>query len=257
MKRMAWIATALVALVAAGVAVGHGFGSRSVKPVSATFDATSVSDVQTSICTASDGTSYVRSHGTYTGTASGDPTLSGPVTINASSLVNSTANTGIVNGRISIDVSGGHARATFNAVYANGSLAGIALGHAGPGGTQLVADISAGFSASGGFTSGVLGGISGGGAVEVTPGGCQPTPPPKPDAINARGTVSDVSPTSITAGGVTCTVPSNLQGAVSNIHQNDRVQMRCDVSNGQTTLVSISGDPGKLGPKKGFKGHHR
>lgn len=243
MRRIAWISTAVVALVAAGAALAHGFDTKSVKAVSATFAATTANDLRTATCTGSDGT-YVTTHGTYTGTATGDPTLTGPVTINADSLVNSTTNVGTVSGRIRIDVSGGSAGASFTAVYANGSITGLAVGHAGAPYAGLIANLSAGFSASGGFTSGMLGGgTSAGTAVELASGGCRPVQPPKPDKIKVHGTVSAVSGSSITAAGVTCTnSSSSLAAQLANIHTGDRVEMTCTVSGGTTSLASVDAD---------------
>jgi hypothetical protein len=243
MRRVAWITIALVALVAAGAALAHGFDTKSVKAVSATFTATTASNVRTSTCTGSDGT-YVTTHGTYTGTATGDPTLSGAVTIDADSLINSTTNVGTVNGRIRIDVSGGTAGASFTAVYANGTLVGLAVGHAGGSAyAALIANVSAGFSGSGGFSSGMIGGgSSAGSAVELSSGGCRPTPPPRPDKIRVRGTVSAVSTSSITAAGVTCAnSSSSLAAQLANVHAGDQVEMTCLVSGGTTTLASLSG----------------
>jgi hypothetical protein len=241
MRRIGWISALVVALVATGAALAHGFDSKSVKAVSATFTATSASDVRTSTCTGSDGT-YVTTHGTYAGTATGEPTLSGPITIVADSLVNSTTNVGTVSGRLRVDVSGGGAGASFTAVYANGSITGLAVGHAGAPYAGLIANLSAGFSGSGGFSSGMLGGgTSGGTAIEIASGGCNPVAPPQPDKIQVHGSVSAVSSSSITAAGVTCTnSSSSLAGVLANIHTGDRVEMTCTVSGGTTTLESVS-----------------
>src|SRR5579884_2028582 len=237
MKRLIWIAAAGIALVGAGIAVAHGSFGKSVKQVSATFNTTTASNVRTTSCTASDGT-YTTSSGRYTGAvASAEPTLNGNATIDATSVLNTTTGNGVVSGHIRIDASaGGHTDASFDAVYTNGQIAGLAEGHGGPGGNGLVANLSAAFSATGGFQGGKLGGGSGGGnAVLVSGGSCQPTPPPRPETVEAHGAITQVTSTSITVAGVTCTVPTNLQPAVASLHQNDRVVIRCTVAGGTNT----------------------
>jgi hypothetical protein len=102
MKRTLVLASiAVVALVAAAIAVGHGIdGVKNVKEVTGTFTATTVSKLQTRTCTTSDGKTLVATNGTYTGTASGDADLTGPARINARSVVNTTDGVGVVSGRL-------------------------------------------------------------------------------------------------------------------------------------------------------------
>lgn len=246
MRRATWIIATAVALVATGVALAHGFDARSVKAVSATFTATTASNLRTQTCTGADGT-YVSTRGTYSGTAAGDPTLAGPVTIDASSLINTTTKVGTVSGFISVDIAGDHndVSAPFSAVYSNGTIAGLASGRAGD--AQLVANVAAAFNATAGFTSGMLGGgTSGGTAVELAHGSCQPVQPPRPDKIRVHGTVTAVTagPTgSITAAGVTCIAGTGSPvNALGNVHVGDRVEMSCLASGGTNTLVELSGD---------------
>ena len=66
MRRMILASVAGLLLVGAGVAVAHGFDSKAVKQVSATFSATTASNLRTSTCTGADG-SYAKSVATYTG----------------------------------------------------------------------------------------------------------------------------------------------------------------------------------------------
>ena len=82
MKRIGATAVIVLGLAAATIAVAHGTESKAVKQVSATFAATTASDVHTTTCTGADGDSYALSRGTYTGTAtSTEPSLNGPVRI--------------------------------------------------------------------------------------------------------------------------------------------------------------------------------
>ena len=183
MRRLTFIAAGLAALLATSIAVAHGIdGGKSAKAVAATFTATG-SSMSTRTCTTTDGKSITITNGRYTGTASGDPDLTGAITLSARSVINTTDNVGVVDGQFRIDVSGGHDTfANYSAVYAGGNIAGLASGVARNSDGRLIANLSAGFSASGGFTSGKLGGgTSGGNAVELGPAKCAPTTSPKPE----------------------------------------------------------------------------
>ena len=253
MRRLIWIAASAFLLVGAGVAVARVTAAKSISAVSATFTATTASNVHTESCTGADGT-YQATHGRWTGTASSSTgALNGPVTIDADALVNTTTGYGTVSGHLRIDGSdGSHTEAQFSATDTNGSIAGLAQGHGHPPGNGLLANLSASWSSSGGFTNGKLGGgTAGGDAVIVSKGACKPTPPhptppPKPERVEVHGTITSVSSTSITVAGVTCTVPTSLQAAVSQLKAGDRVELTCTVSGGVDTLQRIGGP----------KGHH-
>jgi len=155
MKRTLVGAVAAAALlVTAAIAVADGFeGAKSVTAVSGTFGATTASHVSQRSCTTSTGKTVVVTDGTYTGTASGPAELTGNATVHARSVINTTDNVGVVSGTLKIDVASGRDTATqLTAVYSGGSIAGIAVGHAGSG--RLVANLSGGFSAAGGFAVG-------------------------------------------------------------------------------------------------------
>jgi len=233
-------------LVGAGVAVAHGFDSKSVKQVNATFAATTVSNLRTSTCTGADG-SYAKSVATYSGMAtSSEPSLNGPVRIEAASFVNTTTGVGTVSGSARIDTTDGRRTSIgFEGVLTHGSVVGIAEGRTRPGRDEvkLLANVSADYSATGGFGNGKLGGgTAAGDAVLITSGGCTPPKAPKPEHVKARGAITNVSPTSISVAGVTCNVPANLQGAVANLKTTDVVTIECDVANGAGTLTKVSND---------------
>jgi hypothetical protein len=253
MRRLIITATGVL-LLGASVAVannGFGFGSRTIKAVNGTvFAATAVSNARTRTCTGSDGASYSFTRATYTGTVSGssEAALNGNATIDALSIINSTAGIGTVSGRLRIDGStGAHTSAAFDTVYSGGTVAGLAEGHTSEHGGGLVANISANFTATGGFTNGKLGGGTAGGTAVVTgSGGCNsPTTTSKPDRIEVHGTVTTITPappatpTSITAAGITCSVPSTLAAAVNSVHVGDSVKLECTVSGGTNTLAKI------------------
>ncbi len=161
-----------------GGVLARGFKNKSVKAVSATFTATSVSGVKTSTCTGRDGT-YIETKATYSGTAtSSNPALNGPITVEVRSVTAAAAGSdiGYKDGKLSLGGSIGGAALRFTGIYERGGFAGLAVGSAGPH-QRVIANISSDFSDSGGFTNGKLGDTVGGSAVVVGPGDCQPVKP--------------------------------------------------------------------------------
>jgi len=244
MRRVIYAVAAAAALALAGLAVADDVGPKAIKAVNATFTATGVSSSRTRTCTNADGTFAVTS-ASYSGMAtSSDASLNGAVTLKARSVINTSKNLGTVDGALRIVMSsGGRTEAHFTAVYQNGQLAGLATGHAADPYSRLLANMSATFSATGGFANGKLGSTGGGGAVELQPGRCEPTKTPKPVAerSEARGTVSAISATSITVGGLTCTIPANttLAAKVAKLAMGSRASIECRLVNGVNTLTSV------------------
>lgn len=245
MRRLIWIAATVVVLVGAGIAVAHDNNGKSIKQVSATFLATTASNVRTDTCTATDGT-YASTRGDYTGTAtSTEPTLAGTASVSAESVINTTTGFGTVDGKIRINTADGkHTVAEFDAVYSNGHIAGLAEGGSEGSWNKLVANLSADYTAAGGFANGKLGGTAGGDAVLVGSGSCQKASSSKPETIEVHGAVTAVAatPPTITVAGVTCAVPTTLATAVAALHVGDRVDIKCTVSGGTNTLASVNGD---------------
>ena len=233
-------ATIVLALAAAGLALGNGIdGGKTAKAVTGTFTATTASKVDTRTCTTADGQTLVSTNGTYTGTAAGDPDLTGAATIQARSTINTTDGIGVVSGSLRIDVSAGaDTRANFDAVYAGGQVAGLASGHAHDPQVALLANLSSAFTASGGFSSGKLGGTTGGAAVEVRPGRCAPAATVK-ETSRASGTITAASSASITVAGLTCAVPATLAAKVAALTTGGRAEIRCSLVSGVNTLVSV------------------
>jgi len=245
MKKLALAAVGSAALVTAGLAVAGGMdGYKSVTAVSGTFAATTTSGkTDTRTCTTTDGKTITATRATYTGTASsGTADLNGPVTIDTHSVINTTDSVGEVDGRLSVAAAAGKTDLQFTGVYDHGNVAGLATGRAATHGVQLVANLSAAFTAGspGGFSSGKIGGgTSGGSAIELGPGRCAPNKPVHENA-DAYGTVTAASSTSITVAGVTCAVPSTLSAAVVALKPNvDRVHIRCSLLSGTLTLVKL------------------
>lgn len=239
MRTSALAAALVAALVAASVAVAHGIeGAKTAAAVSGTFSA-AAGTVSSTTCTTADGKTVVVTNGRYTGTAAGGTGLAGAITLKARSVVNTTDNVGVVTGAYAIQ---GGAKGAFSTVYANGTIAGLATGRLHNPSAALVANVSASFSPSSGFTNGKLGGgTSGGSAVAVTSSGCKRAAVVhEHDA--ARGTISSLSATSITVAGVTCAIPSDKSAAVNaKFKTGDTVEIACAYANGAATLTKISG----------------
>lgn len=233
MKSLIIAAIAVAALTGAGVAVAHGIdgGTQSVSAVTGSFTATSVTGSDTRSCTNSAGKTIASTKATYSGTASGSPDLTGPATIQARSTIDTTDGLGAVDGTLRI----GKTQSHFSAVYDHGSIGGIASGHGATPHVQLVGNVSATFSTTAGFTGGKIGGAAGGSAVELVPGGC----PSSQESSEAEGSITAVSSTSITVAGLTCTVPVSLATKVLALAVGTRVEIKCSLSNGTTTLVKI------------------
>ena len=240
MRKLTFAAVVLVALVATSYAVANGIeGAKSAKAVAGTFTATGTS-TSSRTCTTTDGKTIVVTDGKYTGLAAGDPDLTGPITLQARSVVNTTDNVGTVNGRLSIDVGAGqNTDATYSAVYDNGAIAGLATGKAHQPNAKLIANLSATFSAASGFTGGKLGGgTSGGSAVELGAGSCKPSQTTA-EKSEAHGTVSALSTTSITVAGLTCAIPADKSADVNaKFKTGDTAQIRCALVSGTNTLTS-------------------
>jgi hypothetical protein len=127
-------------------------------------------------------------------------------------------------------------------VYDHGSIAGLATGRVHGPSRALVANVSATFSPTSGFTNGKLGGgTSGGSAVVVASHGCK-TVAPAHQRVDARGTISSLSATSITVAGVTCAIPSSTSSRVNDkFKAGDTVEIECAFADGTATLVKIEG----------------
>lgn len=172
MRKLLLAAVALFALVAAGLALAKSSGS-SVAAVTGTFTATTASHSEQRSCTTSDGKTIQTTSATYTGTAAGDASLAGDVTVRTHSVIDTTDDLGVV--QASVQIGGGEAR--FSGVYDHGKVAGLLTGHDGnkDSHSALLANVSAGFSASGGFTDGKIGASDGGSAIALGAGECKPS----------------------------------------------------------------------------------
>jgi hypothetical protein len=165
MRRLTWIGiAALVALLAAGIAVA-AHKAKGTDPVAATFTAAQTKN-ETKTCTGPDGT-YNITRASYEGTSTGDPRLTGKLSIRTHTVVNVTNGYGWTKGHVAIRNTAGKLLAKANIVAVNserGVLNGFATGRtrgaseAAPAGA-LLANFSATVSAAGAVT-GSLGGTS-------------------------------------------------------------------------------------------------
>ena len=176
MRRLTFVVVGLVVLATAGLAVAKGLETKSIKSVTGTFTAATVTPIgNAKTCTTSDGKTLVTARARYSGVAAGDGNLAGAITIDARIEANATDNIGMVNGKLRIQVpSGGETTAKFTGVFANGKLVGFATGHTPKPHAKLFANFSSGFAPATGFTGGKIGAADGGSAVEVGPGKCAP-----------------------------------------------------------------------------------
>ena len=158
-KRLALLGLIVAAaLAAASVAAAHR-GAPSVQSVSASFDATSVSQHFLTTCSVNGGDTFQATRATYTGTAtSSDARLTGALTIRAWSLVDTTNGVGHLFGTFRI-VGTGHNRAhgTLNAAVAGGKASGLARGFVRGRWGHIVASLGASFDPTAGFSSGSIG----------------------------------------------------------------------------------------------------
>ena len=241
MKRtLVGAAAAVAVLVTAAIAVADGFeGGKAVTAVSGSVNATTASRITQRSCTTSTGKTIVVTDGVYSGTGTGDADFTGPATLHARSTINTTDGVGVVSGTLKIDVASGRDTvAQLTGVVGGASFAGLAVGHAHDPAARLVANVSGGFSAAGGFANAKIGGTAGGSAVELTPAGCKPAKTPS-NKSEARGTVTANGSGSITVAGLTCAVPTSLQTKVATIALNSRAEIHCQLVNGVNTLTRV------------------
>jgi hypothetical protein len=175
--RIAALATLGAAtLTAVGVAAA-GHRAQTTQQAAASFGAGAVSHARTTTCVASDGT-YQDTNATYTGNAtSSDSRLGGALVIRAHSVVNTTSGLGWLEGTFRVRSGDSGAHGTIHAALASNKAVGAVTGTVNRPAGKLVASFAAGFTASAGFTDGVLGagsGASGAGTV-FTRGACTKT----------------------------------------------------------------------------------
>jgi hypothetical protein len=180
MRMKRFIGSALVAvlvLALAGIAVATGSKKQAAtEPAAAEFTAAPVADkTKTRTCTGVDG-QYNITHGTYKGTSTGDPRLTGDIVIKTKSIVNLDNGLGVTQGSVWLSKPAAttpksrhgkkhryQAVAKLQAVNTergklDGFLSGVAKNADGKGKVALAANFSATFNADGTSLTGQLGG---------------------------------------------------------------------------------------------------
>lgn len=176
-------ASAVTAMGVAGAAVADA-GPASTTQVTASFYANTLVSSKSTSCTGANNDAYQLTHVRFTGVAaSSDAHLAGPVTVDVSSVLDTTKNLGWVAGDLRIaTASSVETHAHFTAVQMNGTATGFLAG--GGGGTKLLGGFSGTFSTTAGFGSSsaqvAIGSGSPASVALLASGGCTPPPPPAP-----------------------------------------------------------------------------
>jgi hypothetical protein len=179
--KIGFLIVAALALVTAGAAVAHGKrGKTQTDPVASTLAATQ-SQITNKTCTGEDG-AYRQFHGKWTGTATGDPRLTGALKIHAHGLINTTTGDGQVSGSLGIRGEDKGAFARFVAVYNHGKLIGYVIGgvrdksdgtvEATTGGGKLLGTFSGTLGADGALAAQIDGGGQTTADANIQSGGC-------------------------------------------------------------------------------------
>jgi hypothetical protein len=251
--RRALVPTVLgtVALVTAGIAAAT-LTATGTQTVTATFTAAK-DRVQVKTCTGTDGT-YEIVTGRYAGESDSTVAgLDGPLTINLTSVYNTTEKAGWMTGVVKIRRSGSGT----DDQELNGRLVGTLTGGSGDARTldgfltgrlarryaDVLGNVTASFTAAGGLTNGKLG--EGGANVALLAG--RPCVAPGDVAVRlvVRGTIDALSATSITvkpkdgSSAQTCDVKAGTSPSVARFAKGDGVEMRCGLVGGTMTLLEL------------------
>lgn len=159
MKRFTTFAlVTLAALVATGLAIAHEKQSKKTEAVAASFTAAPTERTTTRQVVGQDGT-YNVTHGVYQGTSTGDPRLTGKITMRTKTVVNVTNGYGWTKGHVVLRDDDGDLKAKATLVAVNsqrGVLNGLLTGRV-KGAGKLIANFTAAFNATGTSLSGELG----------------------------------------------------------------------------------------------------
>lgn len=244
MKKIILAAAAVAALVTTSAAVAH-LRTSEVRSASATFSATTPSNVETRTLTCNGDTVEVTT-GRWSGTAASATTeLNGPIELRVKSVYNVTKKLGWANGKVWLRTSGNRVNAKFNAVNTDGRLDGWVRGSAGARKGLLLGSLTGTFSATGGVTDGAIGaGTTPNAALIAKATGCKAQKSPRPSVrLLVRGDVESVSTATLVvkprdgSAAQSCAVRAESQ--VSRVRVGDRVEMRCVQVNGAWQLDSV------------------
>jgi hypothetical protein len=238
------------ALLTAGVAVAT-LGFSGTQTVSATFGATrDRGDVRT--CTGTDGT-YEIVRGRYAGEAdSSIAGLDGPLTLTVTSVYNATEKAGWMTANVKIRRSGSDDRdfvGKLTGTLTGGSgdtrtLDGFLSGRIGGRYADVVGNVTASFTPTGGFTGGKLG--EGGANTALMIGRTCVKPGSSSVQLVVKGDIESLSGSSISVkprdGSSTqaCLVKEGTSPSTSRFETGDDVEMRCALVAGEMTLVKLT-----------------
>jgi hypothetical protein len=244
------VALAGAALVTAGVAVAT-LGFSGTQTVTATFTAArDRADVRA--CTGGDGT-YEIVKGRYTGEADSSVAgLDGPLTLNVTSVYNTTEKVGWMTAAVKIRRGSGSDDRDFTGKLTGtltGSgdtrvLDGFASGRIGGRYADVLGNVTASFTAAGGFTGGKLG--EGGANIAVMVGNACVKPGPIAVRLVVKGTIESLSDTSISvkprdgSGSQACAIKAGISPSTSRFERGDGVEMRCGLVSGDMTLLKLT-----------------
>ena len=244
MRKLTYIAALLVALVATGYAVADGMeGAKSATAVAGTFTATGTS-TSSRTCTTTDGKTVVVTDGKYTGAATGDPDLTGAITLRARSVINTTDNVGVVSGQLRIAQASGrrHRCRVLRGLRprCDRRPAQAAALTARPHGSSRTCRPRS-----------PLQPVSPAASSAAAPPAARPSSSAaarasrrtrRPRRVRPTGRSRLSRPTSITVAGLTCAIPSDKSADVNaKFKQNDVAQIRCSLVSGVNTLTGIGG----------------
>jgi hypothetical protein len=245
MKRFILLAAGAAALVASSVAVAHGWKTADVTAASATFTATTPTNVRTTSYTCGTQTIEVTT-GRWSGTATSTTAdLAGSVDLYLKSVYNATKNLGWVEGKLKIRAADGNTHAHVTGINANGAIDGWLRGHAGRGDGSLFGSLTGTFSKTGGMTAGAIGSGSGADLAVIADGiRCSKSEQARPSVhLYVRGAVEAVSATSITvkpsdgSASQTCTFTDSREAEGARV--GDQVAIKCSQVNGAWVLKDV------------------
>jgi hypothetical protein len=245
-KTILIMVAAAVALVAAAVAYA-AYTASGVSAATATFSTDKVA-VRTASCTGADGKAFTVTNGHYTGVASfvapaAAAELNGPLSIDARTVYSTTDGLGYVTGLFHVRNErptrlNGHFTATLKGTQLVGFLDASSRGHH----ARVLGNLSATFTPTTGFTTGLIGSTSSTSVLAVIAGPTCPKPRPEPKPtpapkrpVHVEGTISAISgdavgsTVTVTSRGpsaATCTRDATSP-ATTGFKVGDRVEMGC------------------------------
>jgi len=157
-RRVLLASAAVIALAAASIAIADPGTPASTNTLSATFTATNLGPNHSSTCTPASGDSYTTTDAVFSGTATGDARLSGPITVHVKSVFDNNTKIGSLKGNVDVTTTSpaGHSHARLSATNVNGVVQGWLDGNLSDG-SHFIGSFTAGFSTGGGFNPASIG----------------------------------------------------------------------------------------------------